>query len=208
MNFQPQSKSSLKDSPEDSPENSSGNRSKEIMRNRIRDLLAQEKPYLNSQYQGDLRDHLQTFMRSQQGGCWGGFQPLNQEPGWTAVCENLPHLTWAFPKIEGMKLNFFRNVRSFVKGPFHILEPADGELVPVQELSGCLVPGLAFSRGGVRLGRGRGFYDRALELFTGVRVGVCFSIQFVETEIPEESHDLRMNYVVTEKGVFESRVKE
>jgi hypothetical protein len=147
MNFQPQSKSSLKDSPEDSPENSSGNRSKEIMRNRIRDLLAQEKPYLNSQYQGDLRDHLQTFMRSQQGGCWGGFQPLNQEPGWTGVCENLPHLTWAFPKIEGMKLIFFRNVRSFVKGPFHILEPADGETCPGAGAFGLSSAGAGFFPG-------------------------------------------------------------
>lgn len=195
MNFQPLSKNNPKNSP------------KEMVRTRIRALLGQEKPYLNSQCQGSLREHLQTFLKSQKG-CWGGFQPLSQEPAWTGVCGNLPHLNWAFPKIEGMTLIFFRNVQNFIKGPFDILEPADGDFVPVQELSGCLVPGLAFSRGGVRLGRGRGFYDRALELFAGVRVGVCFSIQFVETEIPEESHDLRMNYVATENGVFESRVKE
>ncbi len=133
---------------------------------------------------------------------------MTQEPAWISVCRQLPHLTWAFPKIDGLKLVFFRNVQNFVRGPFQILEPADGEIVPVQDLAGCLIPGLAFSHSGVRLGRGRGFYDRALELFAGVRMGLCFSIQFVEAEVPSEPHDLRMNYVVTENGVNEICVKE
>lgn len=123
-----------------------------------------------------------------------------EEPDWIDICSELPQLSWAFPKVVDQDLNFYRNVSIFKKGPFQILEPADGELVSTREMSGCLVPGVAFSRQGHRLGRGRGYYDRALEHFAGVCVGVCFSIQFVEIEVPMEVHDRVMDYVVTDSG--------
>lgn len=64
-----------------------------------------------------------------------------------------------------------------------------------------LVPGLGFDRVGRRLGRGKGFYDRLLSGTQGPRIGVAFSWQLLP-EIPAEAHDVRMNAVVTETGVF------
>ncbi len=64
-----------------------------------------------------------------------------------------------------------------------------------------LVPGLAFSKEGHRLGRGKGFYDRYLEKYDGIKVGICFSEQ-LRSIVPYEKHDVMMDYVVTESECF------
>jgi 5-formyltetrahydrofolate cyclo-ligase len=87
---------------------------------------------------------------------------------------------------------------------------ATGRLVAVPE-SGIepswpdlvVVPGLAFTAAGHRLGQGGGWYDRFL-LETRpdcVSVGVCFAEQVVD-EVPVEVHDVTMDHVVTDAGVL------
>ena len=61
-----------------------------------------------------------------------------------------------------------------------------------------LVPGLAFDDRGVRLGRGGGWYDRALARHgSGTRVGLAYEFQIVPA-LPEGAWDVRMDVVVTE----------
>ncbi len=62
-----------------------------------------------------------------------------------------------------------------------------------------LVPGLAFTTDGLRLGRGGGYYDRLLASLPPRtrRIGVCFATQIVAT-LPTEPHDQRVARVVTE----------
>jgi 5-formyltetrahydrofolate cyclo-ligase len=75
----------------------------------------------------------------------------------------------------------------------------DLELLETPDL--ILVPGIAFSRDGHRLGRGNGFYDRLLagRAASAVKLGVCFSFQRLET-VPVESHDIVMDQVMTDSG--------
>lgn len=61
-----------------------------------------------------------------------------------------------------------------------------------------LVPGVGFDLNGARLGRGKGYYDRYLETFLGLKIGLAASLQLV-TEIPVESHDCHMDFIITEK---------
>jgi 5-formyltetrahydrofolate cyclo-ligase len=70
-----------------------------------------------------------------------------------------------------------------------------GPTLPQLDL--IVVPGLAFTAKGNRLGRGAGFYDRFLSGIpaTTVKVGVCFEFQRV-SEVPQESHDVKMDAVV------------
>ncbi|MFM7200501.1 MAG: 5-formyltetrahydrofolate cyclo-ligase [Myxococcota bacterium] len=90
-------------------------------------------------------------------------------------------------------------------GPFGILEPVvAGQPARAGEIDCFLVPGLAFDRQGGRLGRGKGYYDRALSLFPDSvpRVGVAFALQLLP-EVPCESWDLRMHTLVSEVGVLD-----
>lgn len=82
---------------------------------------------------------------------------------------------------------------------------------PVAEPDLILVPLVGFDRRGHRLGYGRGYYDRAIaEARAGGRrvplVGLAFSVQEVQT-IPAEAHDIRLDWVVTEKETLELRSK-
>ena len=62
-----------------------------------------------------------------------------------------------------------------------------------------LLPGVAFSRSGARLGYGGGFYDRLLAHMPNrpALVAGAFGLQVVE-EIPQEPTDHRVEWVVTE----------
>lgn len=61
-----------------------------------------------------------------------------------------------------------------------------------------LVPGIAFTHRGDRLGRGGGFFDRFLaHRAPAVKIGVCFDFQIVES-LPLERHDVKLDLVVSD----------
>ena len=87
-----------------------------------------------------------------------------------------------------------------VAARFGLLEPAEPWL-PASALADAdlvLVPALAVDRRGVRLGRGRGFYDRSLPARNpeAQLVAVVRDQELVD-ELPCEPHDVRMTHVLT-----------
>lgn len=83
---------------------------------------------------------------------------------------------------------------------FGILEPYGTPVLDLSRMGDgviAIVPGLAFTPKGDRLGRGRGFYDRALsQIEKAKRIGVCYECQMTD-ELPTEDHDLTMDDVVS-----------
>ena len=89
-----------------------------------------------------------------------------------------------------------------VEGPMGILEPADAPRSNVnREARTWLVPGLAFTRDGRRLGYGGGWYDRMLAEARpdAVLIGVAYAFQIVEA-LPREPHDVVLSTVVSDAG--------
>ncbi len=62
-----------------------------------------------------------------------------------------------------------------------------------------LVPGVAFSPDGHRLGRGGGFYDRLLagRARAAFKIGICFRLQ-LRTSLPCEPHDVLLDAVISD----------
>lgn len=90
-------------------------------------------------------------------------------------------------------------------GAFGIPIPPGGTLLAdVTATDVVVTPAVAFDRAGRRLGRGRGYYDRAFRgVLTGaLRVGVAYGFQIVD-EVPSDSQDEPVNCVVTEAGWLE-----
>lgn len=87
------------------------------------------------------------------------------------------------------------------RGPMGVMEPADAEIVPPKEVLAWIVPGLAFTRGGRRLGYGGGWYDRLLSAAPAeaVKLGVAYSFQVV-ADLPVEPHDVQLTAVVDSDG--------
>lgn len=82
-------------------------------------------------------------------------------------------------------------------------EPTGPRLGP-EALVTCrvvIVPALAVDLAGHRLGRGAGYYDRALADVTVPRCALVHACELVP-EVPHEPHDVRVDLAVTETGVF------
>ena len=87
-----------------------------------------------------------------------------------------------------------------VAGVWGIREPAERcPILSTTAVGFMLVPGVAFTAAGARLGYGGGFYDRLLASFDRriARVAAAFQLQMVD-QLPEGPHDERINMVVTE----------
>ena len=86
-----------------------------------------------------------------------------------------------------------------------ISEPVGGAAVDLEKLDLVLMPLVAWDRQGRRLGMGGGYYDRAFKRVLGLdrpeRVGVAWSLQEAD-ELPQESWDVSLHAVVTEKEWF------
>lgn len=68
-----------------------------------------------------------------------------------------------------------------------------------------LMPSLAFTQGGHRLGYGAGYYDRTLpDLPKAVRVGVAYAFQEME-DFEAEDHDVPLHYIATDAELIEVR---
>ena len=90
-----------------------------------------------------------------------------------------------------------------ISGMRGILEP-DPEKhtkINIPDIDLFLCPGLAFGRDHTRLGQGGGFYDRALEQksSTSKTVGIGLQCQIFDS-VPHETHDIHLDYVLTEHG--------
>lgn len=93
------------------------------------------------------------------------------------------------------------------KGDFGILEPTNELIISDEELSEievCIIPAVALSRKGERLGRGKGYYDRFLSGLSLTKIGVCFNDQLVDS-IPTEKTDILMDFVITDKEFIHVR---
>ena len=110
-----------------------------------------------------------------------------------------------FPRVVGkgqpLALHAVASAAELVAGTLGLLEPRAGApaLAP-HEIDLWIIPGVGFTRGGERLGRGAGYYDRTLALARpgAPRVGICFACCLVDA-LPTESWDARMDWVVTER---------
>ena len=91
-----------------------------------------------------------------------------------------------------------RRLDALRPGAYGILEPPPDEPSRPEDIDLALVPAVGLDRGGARLGRGAGYYDRFLTSagFKAVRVGVGFQSQLVD-RVPRDEHDMPVEIIVT-----------
>lgn len=122
-------------------------------------------------------------------------------------------LPFAIPRVNpDWGLDFFRPlvpIDTLTPSPFGIREPdpSRDSLVSPEEIDLLVIPGVGFDPWGYRLGQGKGCFDRYLARVppSTPRIGLAFECQMVEN-IPHDSHDQRMDLVLTERTAY--RVQE
>ena len=104
---------------------------------------------------------------------------------------------------DGGELRWAVDTGRLAPGRFGLLEPVGPRLGPtaVGTADVVVVPAVAVARNGIRLGRGGGYYDRALRHARpgAALVAVVFDDELLD-ELPSEPHDQRVTAVVTPSG--------
>jgi 5-formyltetrahydrofolate cyclo-ligase len=124
----------------------------------------------------------------------------------------VPYCTVDESGANKLGLWWLESLDELVVGKWKILEPPHerweepGKVVEPEQIDLVIVPGVAFSREGGRMGNGQGYYDRLLQR---VRpdcplVGLCYECQLFEGLIVGP-HDVFMDKVVTERAVYDGR---
>ena len=81
-----------------------------------------------------------------------------------------------------------------VKGMYGILEPKKPVEFPKEEIDFVIVPGVAFSKDGYRLGYGKGYYDRFLADISPYKMGVVKKELLLE-KLPHNEFDIKMDSI-------------
>ena len=125
------------------------------------------------------------------------FSPLHDEPQiWPLVEKLARRVVVALPRIEGDVMNFYC-IGEMGAGAYSIMEPQNTLYVSPGEIDVMIVPGVAFTLSGKRMGRGKGYYDKYMSQddFRALKIGVCYPVQIVD-DIPCEEHDMAMDAVI------------
>jgi len=125
----------------------------------------------------------------------GFFAPLDSEPNVDLLWAVLGERTVCYPRIHGEDLVFIQvpgREALLESARWNLLEPPhrDEHVVEVGDMDLFLVPGVAFTADGHRMGRGKGYYDRLLAhpAFRAHAFGICYAEQLVP-HLPMEDHD-------------------
>jgi len=188
---------------------------KKLVRKVIRDrnrVGKSDLPICFSYTENGVPEKLLSLLRSSK--LVAAYMPLPDEPDISGLLSLAASegAQIVYPKVDGENMDFYRGDTSgcHIEGKFGILEPiGDGTPVSASEMDLVFVPGMAFSEDGVRLGRGKGYYDK---FFSGrkesgkqacgaVLIGVCRKDR-VLGRLPSDEWDLTVDAILTEEGLF------
>lgn len=172
---------------------------KRVVRKEVREALAAISPEEKTQKSTMLALALLVHPAVRNARVVALFSPLPDEPQIGEIIELLSHgRIVLLPRVEGDVMRFYTfSPEAMYKGSYGILEPMCGNPFPPAEIDVIIVPGVAFTADGARMGRGKGFYDKYMsqEGFNAHKIGVCYSEQVVQS-LPCERHDVFMDEVV------------
>ena len=129
-----------------------------------------------------------------------GYLPYNQEVRTTAMLQRALEdgKKVAVPKCYGdeMRFIYLENLSQVEKGYCGIPEPIEDGPVADDPNALVLMPGLAFTKEGLRMGYGGGFYDKFLASEPGhPTLALCYDFQMVE-HIPTNAYDVPVDVVL------------
>lgn len=107
--------------------------------------------------------------------------------------------TLLLPTVVGDELELHEYVDEkalFVSETFGIKESAGPVFTDYAKIDLVIIPGMAFTPAGNRLGRGKGYYDRLLPKLQCPLIGIAFPFQIVN-HIPCEEHDICVTQVIS-----------
>ncbi len=106
----------------------------------------------------------------------------------------------AVPKIVNneMKFCYINNLDELKKGTFNIYEPINNNYLTSFDDSICITPLICFDENNYRIGYGKGFYDKFLNKYKIVAIGLSYKECLIK-KIDTDEFDYKLNRVITEE---------
>lgn len=164
---------------------------------------------LHQQWSRSISDHLTQGFPQLQNLTIGIYWPFRGEYDPRAIAGYLlqQKATLALPEVvaknEPLIFREWLPETPMKMGAYDIPVPCKTSAV---RLDAVIIPMVGFDQQGYRLGYGSGYYDRTLATYPQqpLTIGVAFEIQRLENIHPQ-LHDIAMQFIVTEAGIFQSR---
>ncbi len=176
---------------------------KNILRQQIRLKRSQLPPEIRNLKNQKIFEALLQHSAVRQADLLLAYASCGNEPDtWNFIRWALEQqIPLALPRCEqNRQMHFFliHHLEDLQAGLHDIPEPVTNQKAVITERTVCIVPGLAFTRTGGRLGQGGGYYDRFLknypELYT---IGIGYDFMLLDT-LPYEAHDCYMKEIITD----------
>ena len=141
----------------------------------------------------------------------GGYYPSNYEVNILKFIEEASKIKFriTLPVVKSSNKMSFKSwvfKEPLYVNKFGILEPKNAIKEIIPDL--IMVPLVAFDNHLNRIGYGKGYYDRSLRKISKIKknaisLGIAYSFQKCK-KIPVNSHDFKLDYIFTEKGIINS----
>ncbi len=174
---------------------------KKALRQRMLALRDAMDPAAHTAQSAAIHNELRTLIRERNVRVLHCFLPMGSEVDLYPLLDELlaDGITIYAPKtLKGRVLEHYRyqGQEDLVPGVYGTRHPAGDELYS-GTFDMILVPGLAFTPAGDRLGYGAGYYDTFMKQHpSSFPVGVCFPFQVLD-QLPVETHDHPVKRVVS-----------
>lgn len=114
-----------------------------------------------------------------------------------------------FPKVKGEEMEFYQatSFDDLQTGTFQVREPVSAHAIPgiLVDTTPILVPGVAFSMDGYRIGYGKGYYDKYFMANQKNKrlypIGIAYSFQMVDS-FAVDAFDYPMQTIITEQSDY------
>lgn len=175
--------------------------SKSSLRTLARTRLKALTPARKAEYSGRITCRLSQWELFRKARYIAGFAADSNEPDLSSIFDR----RFVFPRWNGHAYEMahpgWDTPAPWQTGRFGLSEPTGSvcEHIDAEDIL-WLVPGIAFSPDGGRIGRGAGFYDRLLARARGVFCGVLFECQTMEA-VPVEPHDCLLHFLASEYSI-------
>lgn len=172
------------------------------------------KSHIKSVLSSTSSDHLQRqFMALHRTsvtslkGTWATYLALADEIDISPSVAEGSQVEWVYPYVALSKSDKHMEFRKltdrsafFEKSDLGFLQPPlkCSVVIDLSEIDGIFLPALMLDSSGTRLGRGQGYYDHTLQGFRGQKIGICLDVNFIDSELPREEHDVVVDEVWTE----------
>ncbi len=170
-------------------------------------ILEKEIPFESLVQDGELAARaLGDFPLYQNAKTVACYMPMENEPQVQCLCQMVlkDGKRLLLPRVVSKaEMAFFEvaSLENLEKSVYGIWEPKSSQPVFQGSVDLMVIPLVAISPTGTRLGHGGGYYDRYLAQFPCATIGVTNKNRLI-LQLPKEKHDIRVNYYIVDGEIY------